>query len=476
MPYRTTRRNFLQGGCATAVAFWLRRAEAFAQGATSPRRFLVIHHPVGTVRDNWLCKGMSETDFQLSRILTPFEPVKKQMVVLDGIDIIANGVGGGHEQGTVTVMTGVRTKELYPGNGGDDPKAAGPSVDQLFLKQSVALQGTPIASLQVSCDDRVDVAEWSTRRLSYSGPGAPMEPYLVPDLTYQRVFGTVMSTGANTMNAEALQRARMLKKSVLDFSLRDLTKLRTLAPSSERERLDAHEAAIRELERTFDSDAKEATTCGLTTPPPKLKPFVDSSGNHIGNGNYETVNGKTSEHMLHEMIGKLHFEVIRAAFQCDLTRTVTFQWSPGTNHVSFQGFWPPDMTAVKMHHPLSHEFNNPDVPEAMTLIDTWYSQKTCDLLQSLMNTPDLAGGTLLDNTLIPYVTEVARADHTFNNAPFLVFGGAGVKLKQGGLFKKYNPKRTVNDIWLAAAKGFDVPMTTLGNSDMYKGALDIMSV
>jgi hypothetical protein len=78
--------------------------------------------------------------------------------------------------------------------------------------------------------------------------------------------------------------------------------------------------------------------------------------------------------------------------------------------------------------------------------------------------------------LVPYVTEVARADHTFNNAPFLVFGGAGVKLKQGGLFKKYNPKRTVNDIWLAAAKGFDVPITTLGNSDMYKGALDIMSV
>ena len=28
MPYRTTRRNFLQGGCATALAFWLRRAEA----------------------------------------------------------------------------------------------------------------------------------------------------------------------------------------------------------------------------------------------------------------------------------------------------------------------------------------------------------------------------------------------------------------------------------------------------------------
>jgi hypothetical protein len=174
------------------------------------------------------------------------------------------------------------------------------------------------------------------------------------------------------------------------------------------------------------------------------------------------------------MIGELHFEVIRAAFQCDLTRVVTFQWSPGTNHVSFQGFYPPDKNAVKMHHPLSHEFNNPDAPEFLTLIDTWYSERTCAFLQKLMSTPDMAGGTLLDNTLVPYVTEVARADHTFDNTPFLVFGGPNTKLKQGGLFKKHSPHRPVNDMWLACAKSFDVPMTTLGNSDMYTGPLDIM--
>lgn len=474
MPYQTTRRNFLKGGCATAVAFWLRRAEAMAQGAPAARRFLVIHHPVGTVRNNWVCMG-SETEFQLSRILTPFEPFKQHMVVLDGMDIIARGVGGGHEQGTVTVMTGVRTRELYPGNGGDDPKAAGPSVDQLFLKESPHLKGPPISSLQVSCDDRVDVGEISTRRLSYSGAEAPMDPYLVPHLTYQRVFGTMMG-GAPMANADELAKARALKKSVLDFGLRDLAKLRTLAPMSEWERLDAHEAAIRELERTFDSAPSSATGCGLTMPPPELKPFLDGQGNRIGNGNYETVNAKEGEQGTHEMIGKLHFAVIRAAFQCDLTRVVTFQWSPGTNHVAFAGFYPGDQAAVKMHHPLSHEFNNPDAPEFLTAIDTWYSERTCGLLQSLKDTPDPAGGTLFDNTLVPYVTEVARADHTFNNAPFVVFGGPGSKLKQGGLFKQHNPKRGVNDMWLACAKMLDATsITTLGDDEMYTGPLDIVA-
>jgi hypothetical protein len=463
----------MQGGCAAAVAFWLRRSEAFAQGAPTPKRLLIIHHPVGTVRNNWVCQG-TETSFTLSRILAPFEPVKKRMVVLDGMDIIAPGVGGGHEQGTVTVMTGVRTTELYPGNGGDDPKAAGPSIDQRLLKGSTSLQGTPIASLQVSCDDRVDVGEISTRRLSYSGVAAPLEPYLVPHLTYQRVFGTMMA-GAPAASADALAKARMLKKSVLDFGLRDLAKLRELAPSSERERLDAHEAAIRELEQAFDASPMSARNCGITMSPPELKPFLDGAGNRIGNGNYSTTDSRMGEQTTHEMIGKLHFEVIKAAFTCDLTRVVTFQWSPGTNHVAFAGFYPPDMNAVKMHHPLSHEFNNPDAPEFLTRIDTWYSERTSAFLQALEATKDAAGVSLLENTLVPYVTEVARADHSFNNAPFVVFGGAGVRLKQGGLLKKYNPKRTVNDMWLACAQMLDMPsLTTLGSQEMYKGPLDIV--
>lgn len=472
MPYSTTRRNFLTGTCAAGIAYWLRSAEAFAQGATAPKRLLVIHHPVGTVRSNWTCQG-TETDFQLSRILAPFEPVKSHMVVLDGMDIVAPGVGGGHEKGTVTVMTGLRTTQLYPGNGGDDPQAPGPSLDQRFLAASPALQGAPIASLQVSCDDRVDVGEISTRRLSYSGPSAPMEPYLVPHLTYERVFGSLMPD-ASAGAADALRRARMLKKSVLDFGLRDLQKLRALAPSSERERLDAHEDAVRALETELDQAQEDPGACGLVQSPEMLQPFLDGRENRIGNGTYSTVDGGTRDDEIHETIGRLHFAVIRAAFQCDLTRVVTFQWSPGTNHVSFQGMYPGEPTSIKMHHPLSHEFNNPDAPEFLTNVDTWYSQRTAELLQSLLETPDLGGGNLLDNTFVPYVTEVARADHSFYNAPFVVFGGQGVRL-QGNRLKRYSPRRPLNDMWLACAQALDVPdLTALGEREMYTGPLDIL--
>lgn len=472
MPYLTKRRNFLTGLCASGFGYWLLRSEAFAQGAPAPKRLLVIHHPVGTIRDNWTCTG-TETNWQLSRILAPFEPVKSHMVVLDGMDIVAQGVGGGHEQGTVTVMTGVRTRELYPGNGGDDPKAEGPSVDQLILNDSATLKGPPIASLQVSCDDRVDVGEVSTRRLSYSGRAAPLAPYLVPSLTYERVFGSLMPGSGGAAEA-ALRRARMLKKSVLDFGLRDLARMRALAPSSEWERLDAHESAVRELEVELDRDALSPESCGLSEAPPDIAPFEDGAGNRIGNGAYSTTNGSSRDDEIHADIGRLHFEVIRAAFQCDLTRVVTFQWSPGTNHVSFQGLYPGQPTSIKMHHPTSHEPSTADVREFLTVVDTWYSDHTSLLLQRMLETPDIGGGNLLDNTFVPYVTEVARADHSWSDAPFVVFGGAGVGVV-GDRLKKYNPRRPVNDMWLAAAKALDAEsITTLGDAEMYTGPLDIL--
>jgi hypothetical protein len=75
-----------------------------------------------------------------------------------------------------------------------------------------------------------------------------------------------------------------------------------------------------------------------------------------------------------------------------------------------------------MHHPDSHDPSTADVREFLTKIDPWYSERTSELLQSLLATPDIGGGNLLDNTFVPYVTEVARADHSFGDAPFVVFG------------------------------------------------------
>jgi hypothetical protein len=64
--YKLIRRSFLQAiGAAAGLQAMLRNAEAQDAGAVSPSRFLVVHHPVGTVRTGWLCTG-SGTNFTFS--------------------------------------------------------------------------------------------------------------------------------------------------------------------------------------------------------------------------------------------------------------------------------------------------------------------------------------------------------------------------------------------------------------------------
>src|SRR4051812_35099073 len=133
--YRFARRSFLTGvGAAVGLHTLLRNAEAQAAGSTTgPKRLLVTHHPVGTCRYAWAPTG-SGSGYVTSRILQPFEDagLRGDMMVVDGLDMdgIA-GPGGGHEKGTVVMVTGTPTQGTRTGQTQtDDPMAAGPSFDQ----------------------------------------------------------------------------------------------------------------------------------------------------------------------------------------------------------------------------------------------------------------------------------------------------------------------------------------------------------
>ncbi|MGK4008226.1 DUF1552 domain-containing protein [Sorangium sp. So ce1036] len=463
LSYAWSRRRFLQGiGAAAGLVTVLKGLESAAEGATAPKRLLIVQRPVGTVYQNFWPKG-GGTDFTLSRILDPFASMKDRMIVMRDLKLPFEGsVGGGHERGTVLMTTGQRTKKLYPGNGGDDPVAEGPSIDQLLVRQSSELQGTPIASLQVSCDKRADTPEVSTRHMSYSGPSAPMTPYYQPLDAYRRVFGTLMPGGPTDDNLDALTRARLEKKSVLDFAMKDLKRLEGLAPSSQRESLEAHAAAIREVEKEFDADPRDPASCGVAEAPET----VDVS-EHIDP--YESSHVvKERDDVKHARIGTLHFAVIKAALRCDLTRVVTFQWAPGTNHVSFGELWPPDASIFKVHHTTSHDPDTRDTLEFLTRVEEFYARHVADFLQQLADTDDVAGGKLLDSTLVPYITEVGTRTHNWDNMPWVLFGGEGTGLRGGQVWTNGNRGlRSTNDVWMAIARAFGAPDLVLGDNDLH---------
>jgi hypothetical protein len=104
------------------------------------------------------------------------------------------------------------------------------------------------------------------------------------------------------------------------------------------------------------------------------------------------------------------------------------------------------------------------------------------VLQEFATTPDIDGNMLLDNTIVVYVTEVARAfDSLQQNVPVILFGGKNTGLA-GGTFLKVQDgtlptqtggtgNRPFNDLWLALAPAFGVSLTSLGASTQYTGPL-----
>jgi hypothetical protein len=488
--YRFARRSFLgMIGGAVGLRALLHNIEAHAEGMPAPRRLLVMHHPVGTYRAAWLPQNPG-TNFTLSRILQPFEMLKSDMVVLDGLSIEQSGPGGGHEKGTVVMMTGAPTRYTRGGQPEtDDAAADGPSIDQLLLAKSAELQGPSIDSLQVSCDDRIDAEELSTRRLSYSmnrvpvngvqGNGQQNEP-LAPELSplnlYKRLF---MSMAPGGGDEAAVTRALLSDKSVLDFSLRELTRLRTLAPASASAMIDAHEQAIRAAERELVIDTPDG--CMVPTAPPNVAGAEDD-GKFKGPDDYRNPTASKADHELHEQVALAHLALIKAAFTCDVTRVVTFQFSPGTNHVSFGGLYPGNASAIYMHHPVSHRIegsalldskptsSNPDI-EFLCQVEIWYNQRVASFLQQLKTAVDVYNNPILDQTVVPYVTEVARATHEHAPVPTLIFGGKKLGFHGGrfdvvGTGPSYRPH---NDMWLTVAASLGVTMDQLKGEAILRG-------
>lgn len=491
--YRFARRSFLAGiGGAFGLQTLLNNLEAAAQGATSPARLLMTHFPIGTYRQSFLPTG-SQTNFTLSPILKPFEALKADTIVLYGLrDQLNCPSGGGHEAGTPFTTTGANGPGTRANGGeGDDGCAGGPSWDQILLKNVKTLKQPGTGYINTLCDARIDSLETSTRCLSYdyatrsieaaSGgnitENIPLIPELSPSKAYAALFTGFMPGGVTPGNMNTALAALRSRKSVLDYCMRELATLRTLAPGSEWPKVDAHVAAIRNIEMQLSGQIEMQMNMGnagagggssvpiCTVPASPDASLVGKQGSKFDYGNEGTT---SSDETLHEQIGKAHAGVLLAAFQCDIIRVASFQWSPGTNHVSFKGLYPASPNSSYMHHPMSHRigdsgfFDGPvltgtgadaSLYQFLVGVQTWYNQKMADILTTFKNAKDAFGNSILDYTVVPYLTEVGNPSHNRNNKASLIFGGSKLGMK-GGQFLNFTSGRPQVDVWLTAAQAF----------------------
>jgi hypothetical protein len=187
----------------------------------------------------------------------------------------------------------------------------------------------------------------------------------------------------------------------------------------------------------------------------------------------------------HLDLGQTQLRLIKAAFACDMVRVATFMWASATSWVIFPGTFQGATIAgnyTSAPHAAVAQSLDAATQGWLRQIDQFYSAATSSVLQEFATTPDVDGNMLIDNTIIVYVTEVARAwDWNQQNMPVIVFGGKNTKVN-GGTFLKVQGgalptqrggtgNRPFNDLWLALAAAFGVPLPSLGDKTQYTGPL-----
>ena len=429
-----SRRTVLRGmGAAVALPLLDSMTPALAAASEPPRRLGFVYVPNGVVLADWTPKGEG-SDFELSRILRPLEPVKSDLVVISGLahkngDALGDGPGD-HARAGGSYLTGAHPHKTA---GADIHN--GISVDQIAANHLGA--HTRLASLELGCEESRTVGNCDsgyscayTNSIAWRSPTTPMPPETNPRMVFERLFG------ADDAPRDPAARARRAqdRRSILDLvAARTRTLALELGPS-DRRKLDEYLNGVREIERQIERAEKD----DRVIVPPLEKP----AGIPAVFADYAT----------------LMLDLQCAAFQADVTRVATFMMG---REGSLQSY--PEIGVPDSHHPLTHNGGKAEMVEKVAKINAFHLELFARFAAKLKATPD-GEGSLLDHSMIVYGSGISDGDkHTHDDLPVVVVGAGAGRLKTGRhvAFPKATP---MTNLFLALFERMDLPTDPVGDS------------
>jgi Protein of unknown function (DUF1552) len=428
MSTKISRRLLLSGAGVTVAlpflpsALWSRRASAAA--ATPPRRFMAWFVPNGFNMPDWTpTKGTTAgvADWLPTKISMPLEPIRKKILILTGLDMQMTAVPGNppgdHGAGTGSFLN------MLSVNGHETDKTR-VSLDQVLLPAlnpagatqpllpslQLGVQGDNGLCDRVSCD--------FSRAISWTA-GTPMPNIYDPGLAWDRMFKNFTAPAA-TNSTDAAQRLAE-KTSVLDRVKAQADALALKLNPSDKRKMDEYTTALRALETKLQAQSTAKLTCT-----PSARPVAGEILNFD--------RGITPSTILQKHV-PMHLELMKLAFQCDITRSITFMMGNGTSNNDF-GF----VTGGSApHHGTSHHGGSASQLAKLTQIDTWEMLQMSTLLQSLDAIKEGPNGeSILDSTTFYMGSDVGDGNtHNHWDQPVLLAGGASGKLKIDGRHINY---------------------------------------
>jgi hypothetical protein len=449
--FRYSRRRLLEtlGAGAASAPFlgYLPLMESDAEAQTIPRRIMFFITGNGTWREEWKPGGGDGSLTLGGRILQPLERHRARLCVVGGLDqkVFAMGPGEDHTRAVPQCLT------MMPATGAKVTDSGGPSIDQIIAK--AASSGTAFASVHLGVG--------ATRAYSFSGSNAPLHPQVSPTAAMDTLFGgraPMGGGGVGGMTPAAAGPSRFSQRQkVFDFVRPRLAALGKRVGAADRQRIESHLQGLNELQQQLaDLEKKLGSTpsgASATRPAPITIPARSDWSSFAAYQHAVTPHGK----------------IAAAALATDLTRVVVLGLGSSGNVGLNLGF----VGASYDAHAVAHESWNPQKTsegkrEATVAIEVWHAQRFAELLDALAGYPE-GSGSLLDNTMVVWVSSLATGNHLTSNMPVVIAGGGAGKIRTNR-YVSYQG-RSMGELYVSLAQAMGANINQFGHSSQGQGAL-----
>jgi hypothetical protein len=423
-----SRRTFLRGAGVTMALplldAMIPASTALAQTAAAPRlRMGFIYFPHGAVMNEWT-PAAEGTNFELSTILKPLEPFKKQLTVVSGLQNRAAIAPPVHALSPGTWLSGVAPRKSQSPWGG------------VTIDQMAALkigQDTPFPSLEVGIEshggagagDR-DYGNSYSGTVSFRTPSTPLPVETDPRKLFQRLFG-------QGETAEERKNVAKTYSSILDLVSQEAADLqKTLGPRDKAMMADYLDT-VREIERRVEKmDARDLSSLKLPNAP----------------------TGPPAQNDAHLA---LMFDLVGLAFQGNMTRVFSMMMAAEVSGLTY-----PVVQVTDSFHPLSHHDNQKAKLDKLVKIQTYHTGVMAKFAAKLAALPD-GDGNMLDHALMFYGSNMSNSNaHNHQPLPSALIGGANGKVK-GGQHLKYPDNTPLSNLLLTIVNRAGIETDKVGD-------------
>ncbi len=403
---RTALKGVTLGAGAVVLQPFVNALAAEARGEAPPPRIVFLMQGNGLWPHHIQPQGIDKkktdrlvdrplADLELPDPISPLAPFKKRLGIIQNLSHKISGGGDhGKQYGALGCFNWRR----------------GPLAQTIDNALAAANPGPiPVVGLGVTPSPETVFIN----SVSAVAPKRPLPIVCQPEIAFQALFGSVAEGNAG--------KAFQARNKLLDWCRSDIKRVREELPAMDREKLDVY------LDTFEQMRARQDKVAALKDQLKANVPAIDKFNGKVITERFEA-----------------QCALAAAALASRLTNVVTIDASPAAYYT-----WKELGVTVD-----GHSIGHPDRDKHCTPIRKFHAERVADLARRLDAIKE-GDGTVLDNTLIVWMSDSGEEHHGFcAEWPLVVLGNLGGKLKTAGRFLQF-PKyqtashRTIANFYLA---------------------------